>query len=251
MMRILLTVLCIGMAFGAVAQNVQEAPSASAAAVEVIPATQATQNTVTLMMMIRLGGVITWIIMGLGFIAIVLGFYLLIVVSPRREAPQKIAKRARAQVLDGEFESARQMCLEGDELLARVLAAGLKYVGHDRHVIQEAMESEGERGATALWQRIYYLNNIATIAPLLGLLGTVWGMILAFSAIAMDTAQVKALSMAYNISMAMITTAAGLVVAIPTMAVYFYLRGRVIRIVAEVEAQSSEFLELLVESDKK
>ncbi|MCK5862640.1 MAG: MotA/TolQ/ExbB proton channel family protein [Candidatus Hydrogenedentes bacterium] len=224
-------------------------PPASTAA-EVVPAPQ-TPDSITLMMMIEQGGVILWVIMGLGFIAVALALYLLLTVSPRREAPKKIVKRARAQVLAGEFEGARQMCMEGDELLARVLAAGLKFVGHDRYVIQESMENEGERGATALWQRITYLNNIATISPLLGLLGTVWGMMNAFSAIALDTAQVKGISMAYSVSQAMITTAAGLLVAIPAMAVYFYLRGRVIRIVAEVEAQSSEFIELLMEEGRK
>ena len=76
-------------------------------------------------------------------------------------------------------------------------------------------------------------------------------MMRAFSAIALDTAQVKGISMAYSVSQAMITTAAGLLVAIPAMAVYFYLRGRVIRIIAEVEAQSSEFIELLTEEDRK
>ena len=247
MIRVLLTLLCMGMAFGAMAQ---EATPAATAAAEAVPAPE-TPSTITLMMMIEQGGVILWVIMGLAFIAIALALYLLITVSPRREAPQKIAKRARAQVLAREFEGARQMCLEGDELLARVLAAGLKFVGHDRYVIQEAMESEGERGATALWQRISYLNNIATISPLLGLLGTVWGMMRAFSAIALDTAQVKGISMAYSVSQAMITTAAGLVVAIPAMAIYFFLRGRVIRIIADVEAQSSEFIELLTEEDRK
>ncbi len=208
-------------------------------------------DSITLMMMIEQGGAILWVIMGLGFIALALALYLLITVSPRREAPARLAKRTHAQVLAGEVESARQMCLEGDELLARVLAAGLKFIGHERYVIQEAMESEGERGATALWQRISYLNNIATIAPLLGLLGTVWGMMGAFSAIALDTAQVKGISMAYSVSQAMITTAAGLAVAIPAMAVYFYLRGRVIRIVADVEARSSEFIELFTEGSKR
>ncbi len=113
------------------------------------------------------------------------------------------------------------------------------------------MESEGERGAAELWQRISYLNNIATIAPLLGLLGTVWGMMRAFSAIALDTAQVKGITMAYSVSQAMITTAAGLLLAIPTMAVYFYLRGRVVRIVADIESRASEFIELLSEQRDK
>ncbi|HPJ99838.1 MAG TPA: MotA/TolQ/ExbB proton channel family protein, partial [Candidatus Hydrogenedentes bacterium] len=120
-----------------------------------------------------------------------------------------------------------------------------KMAGHDRYVIQEAMESEGERGAAALWQRISYINNVGVIAPLLGLLGTVWGMMRAFGAIAFDDAQSRALSMAYSVSMAMITTAAGLLLAIPALLAYYYFRGRVIKIIAEVEAQASEVVEAL------
>lgn len=210
-----------------------------------------TTDTITLMMMIEQGGVILWIIMGLGFIALVLTLYLLVTVSPRREAPATLVKRAVAQVKAGELQGAYHMCLERDEFLARVFAAGIKMAGHGRFVIQDAMESEGERMAAALWQRITYLNNIAMIAPLLGLLGTVWGMMRAFSAIALDTAQVKGITMAYSVSQAMITTAGGLALAIPAMAVYFLLRGRVLRIIAEVEARSAELIEVLAGENKE
>lgn len=142
------------------------------------------------------------------------------------------------------------MCEERDELIANVLRAGLKMHGHDRFVIQEAMESEGERGAAELWQRISYLNNIGHIAPLLGLLGTVWGMIGAFGTMAYDDSGVKSIIMALNVAKAMITTLGGLLLAIPMMAVYFYLRGRVVRIISEVEAQSTEFIELLTRGPK-
>jgi biopolymer transport protein ExbB len=131
-----------------------------------------------------------------------------------------------------------------------VLRAGLKMSGHERFVIQEAMESEGERGATALWQKISYLNNIASLTPLLGLLGTVWGMMQAFGAIALQDAQVKSLTLAYSVSLAMITTAGGLLVAIPSLAVYFVLRGRVLKIVSAVEAHASEFVELIVKENE-
>ncbi len=201
----------------------------------------------TLMMMIEQGGAILWTIMALGFVAFVLAVYLFFTVTSRREVPPSLAKRARSQVQAGELRGAYQMCLDRDELLAKVLAAGLKMAGHDRYVVQDAMESEGERGATALWQRIAYLNNIATLAPLLGLLGTVWGMMQAFGAIALNDAQVKGLTMAYSVATAMITTAAGLVLAIPAMAVYFILRGRVTKIIADVEAQASEFVEMIAQ----
>ncbi len=199
----------------------------------------------TLMSMIKQGGAILWIIMVLGFIALVMAIYFFATVSVKREVPPQFLKRALSQVRNGDLRGAYQMCEGRDELLVNVIRSGLKMSGHDRYVIQDAMESEGERGATALWQKVSWLNNIGVIAPLLGLLGTVWGMIQAFSAIAFDPAQVKGISMAYSVSKAMITTAAGLLLAIPVLLVYYYLRGRVIKIIAEVEAHSSELVELL------
>ncbi len=204
-------------------------------------------STVTLGEMIRTGGSILWVIILLSVVGLVMAIYLFLTVTPSREVPPNLVKRALSQIRSGDLRGAYQMCEGRDELLASVIRAGLKASGHDRYVIQEAMESEGERGATALWQKISYLNNIGVIAPLLGLLGTVWGMIQAFAAIATADDQVKGLKMAYSVSQAMITTAAGLVLAIPAMVVYFYLRGRVIKIVAQVEAQASEIVELLTQ----
>ena len=202
-------------------------------------------HNLTLMGMIEQGGAILWVIMGLGFIALVMTVYFFIMVTPKREVPPSFQKRALSQMRAGDLRGAYQMCEGRDELVVNVVRAGLKMSGHDRYVIQDAMESEGERGATALWQKISWLNNIGVIAPLLGLLGTVWGMIQAFSAIALDDAQVKGVSMAYSVSKAMITTAAGLVLAIPVLLAYYYLRGRVIKIIAEVEGISSEVVEML------
>ncbi|HRI89114.1 MAG TPA: MotA/TolQ/ExbB proton channel family protein [Candidatus Hydrogenedentes bacterium] len=199
----------------------------------------------TLWDMIKSGGPVMLVIVLLSVIAVVMSVYLLITVTPSREVPIQFVKRAQAQIRSGDLRGAYQMCEDRDEFIANVLRAGLKRHGHDRYVIQEAMESEGERGATALWQRISYLNNIGNIAPLLGLLGTVTGMIGAFSAIAFNDSQSKSIVMAYYVAQAMVTTAGGLIVAIPCYLVYYYLRGRVIKIVAEVEAQAVEFIELV------
>ncbi len=205
----------------------------------------------SVMTMIQHGGVVLWILMALGFTVLVLSIYLFLTLRPSREVPASLVKRAQSQIRAGDIRGAYQMCEDREELMAVVLRAGLKMAGHDRYVIQEAMESEGERGATAMWQRVSYLNSIGNIAPLLGLLGTVWGMIGAFSAIALDSSQVKGITMAYYVSMAMVTTAGGLIVAIPAMSAYYFLRGRVIRIVAVVEAQASEFVELIAEHGRQ
>jgi len=200
---------------------------------------------ITVMMMIKWGGAILWFTMFLGFVAFVMAVYFLLTVSTKREVPPVFVRRVLTQLRAGDLRGAYQLCENRDELLARVVRAGLKMSGHDRYVIQEAMESEGERGVTALWQKISYLNNIGVIAPLLGLLGTVWGMVLAFSSIASDNTQVRGMVVAENVSKALITTVGGLIVAIPCMGVYFFLRGRVVKIIAEVEATASEVIELL------
>lgn len=205
----------------------------------------AESQPVTLLMMVWWGGGILWITLTLGFVALVMAIYFGLTVTPAREVPANFARRVLTQIKAGDLRGAYQLCEGRDELLAKVVRVGLKMSGHDRYVIQEAMESEGERGVAALWQKISYLNNIGTIAPLLGLLGTVWGMVLAFSNIAADDARVRGMVVAENVSKAMITTVGGLVVAIPCMVVYYFLRGRVIKIVAEVEAQASEVVELL------
>ena len=108
-----------------------------------------------------------------------------------------------------------------------------------------AAKTAADNEAVRLHQKISWLALLGNIGPMCGLLGTVWGMIQAFSSIALDPAQVKGMTMAYSVSKAMITTAAGLMLAIPALLAYYYLRGRVIKIVAEVEAHSSELVELL------
>ena len=230
---------CVGLlgpATGVLAQAGADPASEAPAVIEEI----------TLEMMVRESGPILWAIFFLAFVAVVMALYLFLTVSPKREAPNKLLRRAANQIRAGDVPAAVLLCEGRDELMAKVLHAGLKMADQERYIIQESMESEGERGAAELWQKISYLNNIGVIAPLLGLLGTVWGMIGAFGAIALDNSQVKGVTMAYNVSQAMITTAAGLLLAIPALLLYYYLRGRVLRVVALVESQASEFVELIV-----
>ncbi|NUM53967.1 MAG: MotA/TolQ/ExbB proton channel family protein [Candidatus Hydrogenedentes bacterium] len=199
----------------------------------------------TLWDMVKAGGTVMIVIMLLSVAALSLVIYFMVTLTPAREVPLQFVKRAQAQIRAGDLRGAYQMCEDRDEFIANVLRAGLRMHGHDRYVIQEAMESEGERRAALLWQRISYLNNIGVIAPMLGLLGTVTGMMGAFGAIAYNDAQSKSIVMAYNVAQALVTTAAGLVLGIIAFIFYYYLRGRVVTIIAHVEAHASEFVELL------
>ena len=104
------------------------------------------------------------------------------------------------------------------------------------------MEGEGSRQASLMQNQIQYLQDIAVIAPMIGLLGTVLGMLEAFNAVALDIAKAKPMVLAAGVSKALITTAAGLMVGIPAMMAYAYFRGRVTRLLAELETVSAELL---------
>ncbi|MBI5092309.1 MAG: MotA/TolQ/ExbB proton channel family protein [Candidatus Hydrogenedentes bacterium] len=227
-------------------------PAASAEPVKPAALTATpSHERLTLWTMIQQGGSITWIliVMSIGTLALCIHYFMTL--TPAREASPAFLRRALAQVRAGDLRGAYQMCEDREELLPNVIRAGLKAASHDRYVIQEAMESEGERGATALWQKISYINNVGVIAPLLGLLGTVVGMIQAFGSIAMDNSQVRQIEVAYGVAKAMITTAAGLLLAIPAMIAYFYFRGRVVKIISQVEAYATEMIEALTREPKE
>ena len=119
--------------------------------------------------------------------------------------------------------------------LARVLGAGLRRIGAPFLEVEKAVEDAGEREVRRLSANLKPLVVVGMIAPLLGLLGTVWGMIEAFSSIALQDGLGRPELLASGISQALITTAAGLCVAIPTQAAYYWLRGRIDRWVRHTE----------------
>jgi biopolymer transport protein ExbB len=105
--------------------------------------------------------------------------------------------------------------------------------------------TEGTREASRLNQRIVYLADIGAIAPMLGLFGTVLGMIRAFSVVASDIASTRPMLLAEGVSEALVTTAAGLLIGIPAMAAYAYFRGRVQGLIADLEAATTHLMALL------
>ncbi len=101
--------------------------------------------------------------------------------------------------------------------------------------VREIAQTEGSREAAILNQRVAWLADIATIAPMLGLLGTVFGMIRSFSVMANDVAASRPMLLAEGVAEALVATAAGLVVGIPAMAAYAWFRGRVQGMISEME----------------
>ena len=142
----------------------------------------------------------------------------------------------------GDVEGALEVCRSFDISIARVLRAGLQLRGHPLADIERAIEAIGQHEVSLLTSHLRALGFLANVAPMLGFLGTVTGMLQAFNAISHSERVTPGL-VAAGISEALITTVAGLVVGIPCLAAYHYFRGRVDGYVYEMEAIALDLLE--------
>lgn len=142
-----------------------------------------------------------------------------------------------------EYEEAMDLCDQDDSMLCRVVGAGLAKIGGGYAQMKEAIDDVAEEEGTNLTQKISYLSLISGIAPMLGLLGTVAGMIEAFNKIAMLRGAANPSDLADSISKALITTFLGLTVAIPTTAGYMFFRNRVMKLSQEASAITSELID--------
>lgn len=161
--------------------------------------------------------------------------------------PGPFVERLLTQLEENELdrEEALTLCEENGSPVAKVFEAGIKKWGRPGVEIEQAIIDEGERVANGLRSYLRLFNGIAQISPLLGLLGTVWGMIDSFNAIAGAGAMGRANMLAGGISQALLTTAAGLLVAIPALAAYLYFTGRVDGLVMEIDNLSQQLVEAI------
>jgi biopolymer transport protein ExbB len=135
---------------------------------------------------------------------------------------------------------ALELCEENSSPISEVFAAGVKKWNRPSVEVEQAVLDAGERVAHGLRRYLRLFNGIATISPLLGLLGTVLGMIEAFNAIASSSAMGRPELLAEGISQALLTTAGGLSVAIPAFIAYMYFTGRVDKLIIEIDGLGQE-----------
>ena len=143
------------------------------------------------------------------------------------------------------IQDAVEICDEVDAPMARIMRAGILKYNRTKEDIREAIEDAGHLEIPRLERYLSARATCANIAPLLGLLGTVAGMIKAFAQIQALEGQVSPSDLAEGIGNALVTTAAGLTVAIPTLVAYNYFVTRVENMILEMEISSSELIELL------
>src|SRR5210317_347503 len=164
--------------------------------------------------------------------------------NPKKIAPPHLLVTVWKQLKAGEMDADRLRTLKQSSPLGRILAAGLGNAYHGRDVMKESIEEAAGHVIHDLERYLNTLGTIAAVAPLLGLLGTVLGMIKVFAEImAQGTGNASAL--AGGISEALITTAAGLCVAIPALTLHRYFVGRIDGIVVELEQETIKLVDAL------
>jgi biopolymer transport protein ExbB len=183
---------------------------------------------------VRAGGPIMWPIILCSIVAAAIILERLWTLQEKRVLPAELVQKLWALVESNQINDKVIAALEQNSPLGKVLASGLSYRNRPREVMMERLEDTGRHVVHELERFLNTLGTIAAIAPLLGLLGTVTGIIKAFNAIqAGGMGDPRMLS--GGIAEALITTAAGLVVAIPALFAYRYLRGKVERFVIAME----------------
>jgi biopolymer transport protein ExbB len=198
--------------------------------------------TKNMLAVIRDGGPLMIPIGICSFVLLVFVFERAISLRRGRVIPGPFVKRFLAQLREGQLsrEQALALCEENKSPAAIVFAAAVRKWGRPSVEVEQAIIDDGERVTNGLRAYLRLFNSIATITPMMGLLGTVFGMIQAFNTIATADAMGRPELLAAGIAQALITTAAGLVVAIPALAAYIYYVSRVDRLIIEIDSHAQQ-----------
>lgn len=167
-----------------------------------------------------------------------------------RVLPLDLVREVDDLLRRGSIPDAVMRCQQNRSSIARVLLVGINNFGKRREVIKEYVEEVGRQESASLERFVEGLGTIAGVSTLLGLLGTVSGMIKIFSVISTQ-AVVNPGSLAGGISEALITTYAGLTVAIPTIVMHRYLQSKTSALIREMEEHSIRMVDLLKEKEGK
>lgn len=190
------------------------------------------------------GGIFMIPIMAFSVMAVTVFLERIWMLRRRRILPYEELREAELLLHSQKLSEARAICQQNKSPLAQIFLAGLRYRVAPRRVIQEKMEGRGRNSAIELRKGIGLLQTIASVSPLLGLLGTVGGMIKVFNAISTGGVGNPA-SLATGIAEALITTAAGLCVAIPTFLAQKYLSNRTDTFIHGLEDYAGHLLDLI------
>ncbi|RPI81049.1 MAG: MotA/TolQ/ExbB proton channel family protein [Planctomycetaceae bacterium] len=191
------------------------------------------------------GGIIMWPIALCSIVALTFAIERMVVLRRRRVIPPDFVKRFLEHLEQRQLDRAAaiELCERSGSPIAEVFLHGVRKWGKPSVEVEQAIIDGGERQVGHLRRHLRILNAVATITPLLGLLGTVYGMIMCFNQIATSSAMGKSEQLAGGIGVALLTTAFGLTVAIPALMVYMYFAGRIDALVLEMDSAAQQVVD--------
>lgn len=211
----------------------------------------AEEKTLSVIDLIVNGGIGSIVIIGILFIMLFIALYIYFERVFAIKAASKIDKNFMNQIRDhvsnGKLEAAKLLCAQTDSPVARLTEKGISRIGKPLDDINKAIENAGTLEVYKLEKNVSIVATIAGAAPMIGFLGTVIGMILAFHEMASSGGQAEMGSLASGIYTAMTTTVAGLIVGIVAYIGYNHLVNRTDKVIHKMEANAVDFLDLLNE----
>ncbi len=206
-------------------------------------AAQAETAAITAKDLIVKGGDLMYVLVFLSLVAVMLVLYYCLTLRRGVLAPAKFIRAAQDAAEAGDWEQLQELAAKDGSLAAKAVLAAVQERENGLEGARQAMEEEGARQTSLLWGRLQYLMDVASIAPMVGLLGTVWGMMVSFLALDTQLAMANKVSnLTSGVSQAMFTTFGGLVIAIFSLAAYALFRGRLNRLAAQVEEECKSVL---------
>lgn len=200
------------------------------------------------------GPVLMSFLAGLSFLAVLLVVFYLFTIRQGAVVSDKFMNAADALIRKQDYLGLIAVCNRENECIARIVYKTLDFATKNPTAsfdeVREVTEAEGTRQASSLVNRISYLNDIGRVAPMVGLLGTVVGMITAFDSIGKSSG-VQHMELAPGVAQALITTAAGLIISIPSLVFYSLFRAKVHKLIAELEAAMTHIMALLAAQYKR
>lgn len=219
------------------------APVFAAAEVQAQPDAGILGKARTLAELFLAGGLSMIFLAILSIVTVALIIYHIKNVRPEKLVPKDLTENILSLLERKEYEKAAQVCRQQDSVISAIALKGLEKLPKGKAVVEEAIQYEGKSQIEGMWQSLTYLGDIAVIAPLLGLLGTIFGMIDAFNFFKAGT--INPMILTQGLAKAMINTAFGLVIAVPAMAAYAYFRGKLTTITSTAERVASEISRIL------
>lgn len=213
--------------------------------------TEATEKTLSIMELLMKGGLGGQIIIGvlfvLLFVAVYIYFERLFAIKAASKMDSNFMNQIKDHVSTGNIKGAKSLCIQQDSPVSRLTEKGISRIGSPLNDINTAIENAGRLEVYKLEKNVSVLATIAGAGPMIGFLGTVIGMVLAFHQLASSSGQAEMGSLAEGIYLAMTTTVAGLIVGIIAYIGYNHLVVKTDKIVHQMEATAVEFLDLLNE----